>query len=98
MKHYMLGIALVLVTGEAWAHPACSGYQTPGRDCTEMSHDHILVFERGGRGNPDTTLIIGGPPVSRTLIAHHDEIFNTPRLLYFYRIIGDVQVSSANPD
>ena len=97
MKALLLGVALVFVTGEAWAHPGCRADQTPGRYCAETSHDHTRVSERGGCRNPDTTLIIGGPAVSGTLIAHHDDPWDTPRLMYSYRVIGGVPDLATNP-
>lgn len=99
MPKVLLALAMVLVgSPAAWAHSTCGLYQTPGRYCTATRHEHVGVFERGGAGNPDTTLIIDGPAVERTPILHHDHPHNPPRLRYFFRIVGDVQASSVNPD
>ncbi len=87
MVKVVLALAMILVGSSAWAHPQCSLYQTPETHvCTAERHEHAGVFERGGRGNPDPTLVLGGPAVQRELIVHHDVSWVAPGLDYFFDV------------
>lgn len=98
MVKVVLALAVMLVGRSAWAHGPCGIYQTPETGhCTAERHEHVEVFDRGGAGNSDTTLVIDGPAVERTPILHHDSPHSAPSLMYFFRITGEVPVSSANP-
>lgn len=56
--------AMFLMTVDAFAHQRCGVYETPElHGCSADSHDHVGVHVTGGRGNPDTTLVLGGPAV-----------------------------------
>lgn len=80
-------LAMMLVGSPAWAHQSCSVYQTPEtHGCAAEGHGHAGVFERGGRGNPDTTLVLGGPAVQRELIVHHDLFWVAPELDYYFDV------------
>ena len=87
MVKVVLVLAMMLVGSSAWAHQACRLYQTPETyGCPAERHEHAGVFERGGRGNPDTTLVLGGPAVQRELILHHDLHWVSPGLDYYFDV------------
>ena len=81
------GFVMFLMTVDVFAHQRYGVYETPElHECSADSYDHVGVHVAGGRGNPDTTLVLGGPAVRGELIVHHHLSWERPHLAYYFDI------------